>query len=269
MGLLPAGFGEGLGGLGKIGKIGKGLGYGIGGDLLAGFAKDLGAPSEVSGALKGAGFGAGIGSFFPGPGTLIGGGVGAIAGLADDVFGLGLFGGGNDTPDIGDLKHTIRKASRGLSPIGQQTLLASMHSLHYLPKDQRAAALQQLTQQLPGVAVQDSQQQAQQQIMQRSYATNSKWLAKRAEGTAQLGHAQAQAIRALIPRVAPEYQPILELDAMNRETQARQLANAYVQSFVAEPIAQSFQAQLAQLRGAGGAGSANGASTSAYAASGY
>jgi hypothetical protein len=78
---LPEGGSLSLSGIGSAGNyIAPGLG------LLGAYDLATNDRGKVGGALQGAASGAAIGSFFPGPGTAIGAGIGGLAGLAKGFF---------------------------------------------------------------------------------------------------------------------------------------------------------------------------------------
>lgn len=93
-----AGLGLLKGGLG-VGLLGMGLGYGADALKESGHEKIGGATDVAANALTWGGTGAALGSFIPGIGTAIGGGVGAIAGGAYGLYkNWGNLFGGDEKP---------------------------------------------------------------------------------------------------------------------------------------------------------------------------
>lgn len=104
------------GGRGQLAAFG-GLGLLAAGTGAVGAASGSGGLNTAANILSGAATGAGIGSFFPGAGTLIGGAIGATAGLGLSIFGPSGASGPTTSRTPAQVKADLREVNAALAKL--------------------------------------------------------------------------------------------------------------------------------------------------------
>lgn len=189
-------------------------------------------------------------------------------GLLGKILGTGSTNNNAQYNQISQARKSIRSLASQLDPVNQAQSLATIGLSRQLPLAQRQQLLAKTLGGLPQLVVQNAGDQALLRSQQQQQQYGMQYLQTHLQSLIDDGKAQAQFTRNLIPSVAPQLQPLMEMRAQQQESYGKQLADAYLQQFQAQPLIEQYQRQLAaqgkSLSSNSGGSSSATSSNSAY-----